>query len=94
MRRYTRRRTPENRSLDELLRRLNWTGADLMHHIGVTKNTVTSWRRGHIRVPKVVLLYLELLLKYQATFAYEIETHGPESHPVARDDAPRGGQDL
>lgn len=54
---------PEILDFEALMRRLNWTGQDLCNHLDVDKNTVTNWRKGHVRIPKVVLLYLRLLLR-------------------------------
>jgi hypothetical protein len=56
-------RPPELLGLEELLTRLGWTGRDLEHHLALHRNTVTNWRRQRTPVPKVVLLYLRLLLR-------------------------------
>jgi hypothetical protein len=55
---------PEVLELDDLLTRLNWTGADLQRHVKRDKNTVTNWRRGHTQIPYELMLYLRLLVKF------------------------------
>lgn len=53
------------KSLDGLMEALGWTGTELAEHLGVNQNTLSNWKRGHTPVPKVVYLYLELLLKFR-----------------------------
>ena len=48
--------------LDRVLGELGMTGSELAKHLDVRPETVWRWRRGEVPVPKVVRLYVELLL--------------------------------
>ena len=49
--------------LERYLGILGWSQAELGRRIGVSKTSVSSWSVGRHPVPKVVLLYLELLCR-------------------------------
>lgn len=50
-------------TLDLLMIELEWLQGDLVSRLGVGKNTVSRWVTGKSKVPKVVILYLELLCR-------------------------------
>lgn len=47
--------------LEQLLTRIGWKQRQLATHIEVNEDTVSRWKQGKRKTPKVVLLYLELL---------------------------------
>ena len=56
--------------------RLNWKGKDLAENISVDQDTVSLWRTGKVNPPKVVLLYLSLLVKINEQNAYAVRVGG------------------
>ena len=50
-------------SIEEKLEILGWTQKDLIARIEVNKTTVSRWMTGKARIPKIVLLYLDLIIK-------------------------------
>lgn len=50
----------QNVELQQVLSALKWSQAKLSRRIGVDKNTVGRWVSGKNKVPKVVIMYLEL----------------------------------
>lgn len=48
--------------LKRVLGELDMSGSDLARHLDVRPETVWRWRRGEVPIPKVVRLYIELLL--------------------------------
>ncbi len=49
-----------------VLKDLGWQQKELADRLGVTPDTVSSWRRGRTRVPQYVVEYLRVmrLIKY------------------------------
>jgi hypothetical protein len=56
--------TPESLKLVELMRRLGYSSAALAQHIDFTEDSVSNWRVGRWPVPKLVILYLQLLVEF------------------------------
>ncbi len=59
--------------LVQTIRDLGWTQAELAEHLDVRAATVNDWIRGRFPVPKVVRLYLPLLLR---TMNAQRQAHG------------------
>jgi transcriptional regulator with XRE-family HTH domain len=49
--------------ITEKLKELEWSQAELGRRINVTPNSVTKWKSGTRKTPKVVLLYLDMMIK-------------------------------
>lgn len=47
--------------LDAVMVRLGLDNSDLAKYAGVHRNTVAKWRKPNAKIPKIVLLHLELL---------------------------------
>ncbi len=63
--RADRLRDGQNRAvfLVESLKEMGWTQAELAEHLDVRKATVNDWIKGRSPIPRIVRLYLTLLMR-------------------------------
>lgn len=56
----------QNVELSQLLIDLHWSQNELSRRIDVDKNTVSRWVTGERKTPKLVILYLSLLVRLKS----------------------------
>lgn len=53
-------------NLGQLIDKMGWTDKGFADKIGVDPVTVSRWINGERKIPKIVFLYLELLLRLKS----------------------------
>ena len=53
----------DRHDLNKALSYLGWTGAELGRRTGMGRNQVSRWRRGNVRVPKLLEAYMRVMIR-------------------------------